>query len=96
MPCTDCDGTCVDLQADSRHCGACGTTCRAGSVCRDGQCAVSCSTVRRRAAPTAWTRRSTRRTAAPAARRAAPTRRARPAPAPAPAPWASSCAASRA
>ncbi|MBL8950057.1 MAG: hypothetical protein JNK82_04730 [Myxococcaceae bacterium] len=44
VPCTDCDGKCVDLATDSRNCGTCGKTCGAGSVCRDGTCGVSCST----------------------------------------------------
>ncbi len=42
VPCTDCDGKCVDLQTDSRNCGACGTACAAGSVCREGKCGLSC------------------------------------------------------
>jgi hypothetical protein len=41
-PCTACDGQCVDLQVDSKNCGVCGTACAAGSVCREGACAVSC------------------------------------------------------
>lgn len=44
VPCTDCNGKCVDLQTDSRNCGTCGTACAAGSVCRDGKCGVSCGT----------------------------------------------------
>lgn len=39
-----CDGECVDLSEDARHCGACGNRCAAGSVCVQGQCRVgSCA-----------------------------------------------------
>jgi hypothetical protein len=41
-PCTDCQGQCVDLQVDSRNCGACGTVCGAGSVCQAGSCMATC------------------------------------------------------
>ncbi|MCA3013255.1 MAG: hypothetical protein INH41_12745, partial [Myxococcaceae bacterium] len=41
-PCTECDGACVDLQNDSRHCGRCGAACESGSVCRAGACTLSC------------------------------------------------------
>ena len=37
-PCTECDGKCVDLNADSTHCGACGTVCGSGTVCKAAQC----------------------------------------------------------
>ena len=35
-------GKCVDLQSDSKNCGACGTVCKAGEVCASGMCAFSC------------------------------------------------------
>ncbi len=41
-PCTECDGTCVDLQVDSRNCGACGTVCGGGQVCVGGACKATC------------------------------------------------------
>ena len=41
VPCTACDGVCVDLQNDRRHCGACGTACAAGSVCTAGACVAN-------------------------------------------------------
>ncbi len=33
-----CDGACVDLQADERHCGRCGRACGAGVECIEGAC----------------------------------------------------------
>jgi len=33
-----CDGTCVAIQTDHDHCGACGVTCGAGQTCAEGQC----------------------------------------------------------
>lgn len=39
---TACAGGCVDLQADSRNCGACDIACAAGQACIDGGCATSC------------------------------------------------------
>ncbi|WP_455903673.1 MopE-related protein [Microbacterium sp.] len=33
-----CSGICVDILNDSRNCGACGTTCDAGTRCADGAC----------------------------------------------------------
>ncbi len=44
VPCTQCEGVCVDTQNDRRHCGACGNACAAGSVCTAGACVVSCPT----------------------------------------------------
>lgn len=38
----DCDGTCVDLDNERRHCGACGRVCQPSETCRDGVC--SCGT----------------------------------------------------
>jgi formylglycine-generating enzyme required for sulfatase activity len=34
----DCNGTCLNLAADSANCGACGTTCTAPATCRNGAC----------------------------------------------------------
>lgn len=42
-PCTECDGVCVDLQADSRNCGSCGNACASGSLCRAGACVTTCT-----------------------------------------------------
>lgn len=39
---TLCDKACVDLQQDSKNCGACAKKCKAGEVCEKGACAVSC------------------------------------------------------
>lgn len=38
LPCTTCGDSCVDVRTDSENCGACGTACGLGSVCRDGAC----------------------------------------------------------
>lgn len=41
-----CDGRCVDLQNDSKHCGACGAVCEAAnavSTCRGGVCQLQCA-----------------------------------------------------
>lgn len=38
---TECGGTCVDLQSDNLHCGACGRACGAGSACRGGTCSTA-------------------------------------------------------
>lgn len=35
---TSCDGRCVDLANDSRHCGACGATCAPAESCNGGAC----------------------------------------------------------
>jgi hypothetical protein len=37
-PLEECDGQCVDIQSDRRHCGACGRTCRASEVCAGAAC----------------------------------------------------------
>ena len=37
---TLCGTRCVDLDTDTRHCGACGRRCRAGESCCDGVCAA--------------------------------------------------------
>ncbi len=33
-----CDGECVDVSEDPRHCGACGAACAGGERCRAGAC----------------------------------------------------------
>lgn len=41
-----CSGSCVNVDFDSQHCGACGAVCAAGEVCSHGVCGVqapSCS-----------------------------------------------------
>lgn len=38
-----CSGSCVNLQSDSKHCGACGKMCLAAQVCVSGTC--RCPTV---------------------------------------------------
>ncbi|HSK67930.1 MAG TPA: hypothetical protein VLA21_01580, partial [Candidatus Limnocylindria bacterium] len=35
---SNCDGTCVDPQADEANCGACGATCSTNQVCQAGAC----------------------------------------------------------
>ncbi|HEY8432423.1 MAG TPA: hypothetical protein VIL20_28830, partial [Sandaracinaceae bacterium] len=35
---TACDGECVTLEADARHCGECGRACGPGEVCAAGAC----------------------------------------------------------
>jgi hypothetical protein len=37
-PLKECDGQCVDVQTDRRHCGTCGHACRAGEVCGAATC----------------------------------------------------------
>ncbi|MCA9622010.1 MAG: hypothetical protein KC731_23465 [Myxococcales bacterium] len=39
---TACDGSCVELDRDPDHCGACGQACEAGTSCVDGSCAPPC------------------------------------------------------
>ncbi len=34
--------TCVNTDINRKHCGACGTACRAGEVCSLGKCSTSC------------------------------------------------------
>src|SRR4051812_18952658 len=36
----NCDGVCVDLQANETHCGACQTVCAADEVCQAGVCFI--------------------------------------------------------
>ncbi|MFO0599991.1 MAG: MXAN_6577-like cysteine-rich protein [Myxococcaceae bacterium] len=43
VPCTECDGACVDLQNDARHCGTCGHACGGGQVCTAGACVTTCA-----------------------------------------------------
>ncbi|MBF5041932.1 hypothetical protein FGE12_05975 [Aggregicoccus sp. 17bor-14] len=35
---TACGNTCVDLQSESAHCGACGQACAQGELCSEGAC----------------------------------------------------------
>ncbi len=35
---TSCDGSCIDTQSDSQHCGACGNVCNEGEPCSEGTC----------------------------------------------------------
>jgi TolB protein len=44
VPCTACDGVCVDTQNDRRHCGGCGMACAAGRVCTAGACVAVATT----------------------------------------------------
>lgn len=39
---TDCDGICVDLNNDSKHCGACNRACAANEQCSMGTCQPIC------------------------------------------------------
>jgi hypothetical protein len=43
-PCTsgtvNCQGVCVDLQSDERHCGTCQTVCAEDEVCQAGVCFI--------------------------------------------------------
>jgi len=38
-----CGEACVDLSADSQHCGACGATCSDAEVCVRGECVLACA-----------------------------------------------------
>lgn len=38
----DCNGTCTNTQFDPGNCGACGTACKTGEFCSQGQCASQC------------------------------------------------------
>jgi len=40
---TSCDASCVDLQSDPAHCGACSEACSDGEVCSLGACEPSCA-----------------------------------------------------
>lgn len=46
-PLQECDGQCVDVASDPRHCGACGAAC-GGLACAGGRCAadpgIACTT----------------------------------------------------
>jgi hypothetical protein len=35
---TRCDGSCIDTQSDSQHCGTCGNACNEGEPCSEGKC----------------------------------------------------------
>ncbi|HTN85551.1 MAG TPA: MXAN_6577-like cysteine-rich protein [Sorangium sp.] len=37
----ECDGDCVDLDIDARHCGSCGNECPEEQLCEDGECACA-------------------------------------------------------
>ena len=37
-----CDESCVDVQLDHDHCGACGTSCSPDAPCRSGECGGPC------------------------------------------------------
>lgn len=39
-PLEECDGQCVDVQSNRRHCGFCGVGCDAGETCTGGGCGV--------------------------------------------------------
>ena len=41
---TVCGSSCVDLQADPTHCGACETVCGRGEACTAGHCELACPT----------------------------------------------------
>ena len=38
----DCDGACVKLATDEKHCGRCDRRCAGGETCRDAACAGPC------------------------------------------------------
>ena len=40
-----CDGGCVDLRSDPRHCGSCDRACAAGLSCSGGECGTSVGSV---------------------------------------------------
>lgn len=48
VPCTDCDGKCVDTQTDVAHCGGCGKACINGQQCVSGACRDTCPTGQQR------------------------------------------------
>jgi hypothetical protein len=35
---SSCDGTCVDLQSDAKHCGSCSKACAGSEICVAGAC----------------------------------------------------------
>ena len=35
---TRCDGSCIDTQSNSKHCGACGNICNTSEPCSEGTC----------------------------------------------------------
>lgn len=37
-----CEGSCVNLQTNSKHCGQCGNICEQGQICEGGTCKVVC------------------------------------------------------
>jgi hypothetical protein len=40
---TNCNGQCVDTQADEANCGSCGSPCGAGQSCVNGACVTTCN-----------------------------------------------------
>jgi len=44
---TACGDSCIDLQRDSAHCGACGVACIANESCDEGRCVLRCPTGQR-------------------------------------------------
>jgi hypothetical protein len=42
VPCTECNGVCVDTNTDTANCGGCGKACAAGKLCTAGACKDNC------------------------------------------------------
>ncbi len=40
---TDCNNSCVDVQTDALHCGACGNACLPSQACAAGSCQTTCA-----------------------------------------------------
>jgi hypothetical protein len=40
---TDCEGRCVALDRDVRHCGSCGHACAENEACLSGECVLQCT-----------------------------------------------------
>ena len=38
-----CDGSCVNPETDTQHCGNCGNQCESGELCKAGSCVPPCS-----------------------------------------------------
>jgi Stigma-specific protein, Stig1 len=41
-PLIDCNGTCVEVAFDPKHCGGCGMACGANQLCSSGTCSDHC------------------------------------------------------